>query len=173
MKRLEIPSRLLLLVAALLLGGSLATAAEPPPAPREGSFEGNWAVKGNVQQVVVHGARVTLARVEGKVTLRSGAGLAREFDALCNSVSDEKTGGVARCTWTDAAGDTLVLELSGSIIGPAGTVREAEGKVVGGTGRYADIQGQFHLDWLFVDSTVEDGRFTGYVTKLEGSWKRP
>ncbi len=54
-----------------------------------------------------------------------------------------------------------------------GTSREAKGTVVGGTGRYAGIEGGFELDWLFVDSALDDTRFKGYVTKLTGSWKRP
>lgn len=163
---------LLRLTAALLLAGLLG-AATGDEAPREGTFEGDWAISGTVQEVEVGAEKVTLARLEGPVTLRSAAGLAREFAAVCNSVRDRKTGGVARCTWTDEAGDVLMLEVSGSIIGPMGTSREAKGTVVGGTGRYAGIEGGFELDWLFVDSALDDTRFKGYVTKLTGSWKRP
>lgn len=163
---------LIRLSAALLLAG-LLTAATADEAPKEGTFEGDWAITGTVQEVEVGGEKVILARLEGPVTLRAHGGLAREFDAVCNSVRDQKTGGVARCTWTDDAGDVLLLEVSGSILGPMGTSREAKGTVVGGTGRYAGIEGGFELDWLFVDSALDDTRFKGYVTKLNGSWKRP
>lgn len=172
MKTPRNPRNLIRLSAALLLAG-LLTAATGDEAPREGTFEGDWAVTGTVQEVEVGGEKVTLARLEGPVTLRAHGGLAREFDAVCNSVRDQKTGGVARCTWTDEAGDALLLEVSGSILGPMGTSREAKGTVVGGTGRYAGIEGGFELDWLFVDSALDDTRFKGYVTKLTGSWKRP
>lgn len=160
------------ILAAVLLGLTLAGAAGDEP-PREGTFEGDWALSGTARPVEVGSATVVLSRLEGPVTLRSAGGLARKFDAVCNSVSDQKTGGVGRCTWTDEAGDTLLLELSGTILGPAGTVREARGSVIGGTGRYAAVEGEFRVDWLFVDSVLDDERFKGYVSKLEGHWKRP
>ena len=160
------------LLALALLGAGAVQAAEA--APKEGTFEGSMDVAGTTQAVQMGGVTVSLARITGKVKLRTADGLAaREFDAVCNVVSDQKTGGVGRCTWTDANGDTLLLELSGSIIGPAGTSREAVGRVVGGTGRYAGLEGDIDLEWLFVDSTLDDTRFKGYVTKLQGRWRRP
>jgi hypothetical protein len=164
------------LIRAFVIAGLLATsgaAVADQAAPKEGTFEGTWNVQGTIEPVRMGAVTMTVARVEGKVSLRSGDGLAREFSAVCNMVSDEATGGVGRCTWTDAAGDALVLEMSGEIIGPAGTSREGKGKVVGGTGRYAGVEGEIHLDWLFVESSLDDHRFKGYVTELKGSWKRP
>lgn len=172
MKTLRIPTAPVRLLAVLVAAAALGGAAGDEP-PREGTFEGDWSITGTVQEVEVGAEKVTVARLEGPVTLRSHGGLAREFAAVCNSVRDRKTGGIARCTWTDDAGDVLLLEVSGSILGPMGTSREAKGTVVGGTGRYAGIEGSFELDWLFVDSALDDTRFKGYVTKLTGSWKRP
>jgi len=175
MKTIRTASRpifLPLLLTVLLLAGVPAGAAEEP-LPDEGTFSGDWFIEGTVTQVEVGASPVTLARLEGRVKLTTTGGLAREFDALCHSVKNEKTGGVARCMWTDDQGDAVLLELSGSIIGPAGTLREARGTVIGGTGRYAGIEGGIELDWLFVESTLDDSRFKGYVTKLEGHWKRP
>jgi len=116
---------------------------------------------------------MALYRVEGPVTVRSSGGLATQFEAQCVGVSDQQTGGVARCVWTDEAGEKIFMELSGSIVGPMGTSREAEGPVIGGTGRYQGIEGSYHIDWLFVESRLDDGKFKGFVTKLTGSWKRP
>lgn len=172
MKRARNDTSSLLLLAALLLGGALPAGAQEA-LPREGTFSGDWSIQGTMTQVEMEGTPVTLGRLEGEVTLASTGGLAREFDALCHVVKHETTGGVARCTWTDAEGDAVYLEVSGSIIGPAGTLREARGTVIGGTGRYAGIEGGIELDWLFVESTLDDSRFKGYVTKLEGHWSRP
>lgn len=165
-------ARLLCLLALMFVGAALAAAAGDE-LPREGTFEGDWAISGTVRQVEVGEGTVILARLGGPVTLHSPGGLAREFDAVCNSVSDAETGGIARCTWTDETGDVLLLEVSGSILGSMGTVREARGTVAGGTGRYAGLEGELSLDWLFVESALDDQRFKGYVTKLTGQWKRP
>jgi hypothetical protein len=166
-------SSLALLLAALAGAAGAHAQAAADKLPGEGSFTGAWRLAGKIEPAKVGDATVTLARVQGKVTLESPGGLSREFDGTCNGVSDKKTGGVARCVWTDAKGDEIVLALEGSILGSAGTVREAKGRVIGGTGRYAGIEGEIHLDWLFVESGQGDQRFEGYVTKLQGSWKRP
>lgn len=166
------PSASLLL--AILLGAATAHAqAAADKLPNEGTFSGSWHLEGKVEPTKVGDATVNVAHVQGKVTLESAGGLSREFDGVCNAVSDKKTGGTGRCVWTDAKGDEVVIGIEGSILGSAGTVREAKGKVIGGTGRYAGIEGEIHLDWLFVESGKSDHRFQGYVTKLQGSWKRP
>jgi hypothetical protein len=188
MTRAHLASLVLGLLAATPLGAAPSTAAAAsaaaptaatsrgaaaPALPKEGTFEGTWHASGTVQKVPMRGATVTLARLDGQIELQSGDGLARQFEAVCNSVTDPKTGGAGRCVWTDASGDTIQFEVSGAPLGSAGTVREANGLVVGGTGRYAGIRGEFHVDWLFVESTADDSRFSGYITKLEGHWLRP
>jgi len=166
-------SPLALLLAAAIGAAAAHAEAAADKLPGEGTFSGSWRLAGKVEPTKVGDATVNLAHVQGKVTLETPGGLSREFDGTCNGVSDKKTGGVARCVWTDAKGDQVVIALEGSILGSAGTVRDAKGRVIGGTGRYAGIEGEIHLDWLFVESGQNDQRFEGYVTKLQGSWKRP
>jgi hypothetical protein len=73
----------------------------------------------------------------------------------------------------DADEDALFLEVGGSIIGPAGTSREAVGYVAGGTGKYAGVEGEFMADFLFLDSVLNPGTVTLRDTKFTGSWRRP
>ena len=114
-----------------------------------------------------------LYRFHGPAKVRSKDGLAREFESLCLGVSDNETGGVARCVWTDGEGERIFIELSGEIIGPTGTVRAAVGAVVGGTGRYRGMEGGFELDWLFLESKLEPGKIMARTFKFEGNWKAP
>ena len=160
------------IAASVFLALSVATAGGEAIAD-EGTFKGDWSLKGTSRPIEVDAEKVVLVRVEGPVKLVSSSGLATAFDALCVGASDQQTGGVARCVWTDQEGEKIFLELSSSIVGPMGTAREAEGTVIGGTGRYRGIEGSFHVDWLFIESHFDDSKFQGYVTKLEGSWKRP
>jgi len=165
-----------LLTAGLVLALVSLAMAAPSRAQvaAEGTFEGNWDLSGYAETVAMDDGEISVMKLEGPVRITSAAsGLAREFDSVCAGVSDKKTGGIGRCVWTDGDGDTLLVELSGSIIGPAGTSREALGVVAGGTGKYADIKGSFDVDWLFIESVLEPGKVMGRDTKFTGAWWTP
>lgn len=141
---------------------------------KAGTFEGNWDVEGTTESLEMDGGRVSIYRVQGPVKItNSSSGLAREFQSRCVGVSDEETGGIGRCVWEDAEGDGLFLELSGEIIGPMGTTREAVGIVIGGTGKYAGLQGGFEADFLFLESVLDEGKITFRNTNFKGSWTLP
>ena len=141
---------------------------------KEGTFEGNWDVDGTTESLEMDGGKLSIYRVEGSVEItNSSSGMAREFQSRCVGVSDEETGGIGRCVWTDADGDGLFLELSGEIVGPAGTARDAVGVVVGGTGRYVGLVGSFEAEFLFLESVLDEGKITFRDTSFKGSWKRP
>ena len=141
---------------------------------REGTFEGHWKVEGTTESLEMDGGKVSIYRVEGPVKItNSSSGIAREFQSSCVGVSDEETGGIGRCVWTDADGDGLFLELSGEIIGPAGTTRDALGIVVGGTGKYVGLEGSFEAEFLFWESVLDEGKITFRDTSFKGSWKLP
>lgn len=141
---------------------------------KDGTFEGDWNVEGSAESVEVEGARVSIYRVEGPAKITNAdSGMKREFKTRCVGVSDEEAGGVGRCVWADEDGDGLFLELSGEIVGPAGTTREAVGLVVGGTGKYAGIEGVFGMELLFWESALEPGKITIRDTNFKGTWKLP
>ncbi len=155
------------LCSAVVLG-------QPSELAKEGTFEGNWDVEGTTESMEIDDGQISIYRVEGPVKItNSSSGLAREFSSRCVGVSDEETGGIGRCVWVDSAGESLFLELSGEIIGPMGTTREAVGIVIGGTGKYAGLQGEFEADFLFWESVLEPGKITLRNTSFKGSWKLP
>ena len=170
------PSRRRSIGIAILVALSLgaATLARAQEIAKEGTFEGNWDLTGTARTLEMDDGEVSVMRLEGPVTITNAStGLAREFDSVCAGVSDNKTGGVARCVWMDSDDDALFLELGGSIIGPAGTTREAVGVVVGGTGKYRGLEGEFAVEWLFWESAFDEGKVTGRDTKFTGSWRLP
>ena len=161
-------------VAMCLCLCSAVVLAQPSELAKEGTFEGNWDVEGSTESMEMDDGQISIYRVTGPVEItNSSSGLAREFQSRCVGVSDEETGGIGRCVWVDTAGESLFLELSGEIIGPMGTTREAVGIVVGGTGKYAGLQGDFEADFLFWESALEDGKITLRNTSFKGSWNLP
>lgn len=139
----------------------------------EGTFEATWSLDGSRQAIELDGEPMAAYRMTGPVKVRRSDGLATEFASVCAGVSDEKTGGMARCTWTDENGDEVFFELTGKIVGTMGTARETEGKIVGGTGRYVGLEGWISTDWLFWESAFEEGKITGRDTETRGGWRRP
>lgn len=173
----ELRKNLPLIVLVVLMAAWTLVVSSPSRADdlaREGTFEGNWDVEGTTESLEMDGVRVAVYRVEGPVKItNSSSGMAREFQSSCVGVSDEETGGIGRCVWADADGEGLFLELSGEIVGPAGTTREAVGIVVGGTGKYAGLQGGFEAEFLFWESVLDEGKITFRDTSFKGSWKIP
>lgn len=138
---------------------------------RQGTFEGKWTLEGRLGTMDVDGHEVQVMRVEGPVTVETTGGLRTAFESDCVGVADGEAGGTGRCIWTDADGDAITMDMEGRIIGPAGTFREAKGVITGGTGKYAKLEGEYQLDWLFIESSIEPGKVLGRGTKLEGTWR--
>ena len=165
------PAVLVLTIAGLFAHGAPSLAEE---LAKEGTFEGNWEVEGTTESLEMDDGKVSVYRVEGPAKITNAdTGMAREFQTRCVGVSDEETGGIGRCAWTDSDGDGLFLELSGEIVGPAGTTRDAVGIVVGGTGKYAGLAGGFEAEFLFWESALDEGKITFRNTSFKGSWRRP
>jgi hypothetical protein len=167
---LRAPSRTVIATIALLFVLVVPVSAEVAD---EGTFEATWSLDGSRQSIELDGKPMAAYRMTGPVKVRRSDGLATEFDSVCAGVSDEKTGGMARCTWTDENGDEVFLELTGKIVGSMGTSRETEGKIVGGTGKYVGLEGWISTDWLFWESAFEEGKITGRDTETRGGWRRP
>ena len=145
----------------------------PAQAADDGTFEATWSLEGTRESVVLGGKSVAAYRLTGPVKIRTGEGMAREFSTVCTGVSNEETGGMARCTWTDDEGGEIFLELTGKIIGTMGTSRETQGKIAGGTGRYEGLEGWIDTDWLFWESALEEKTVKARDTDTRGGWRRP
>ncbi len=154
---------------------ALAVIAVPVDAEvaREGTFDATWSLEGSRESIEIEGQPISAYVLTGEVKVRRSDGLSSRFESTCTGVSDDKTGGAARCTWTDDKGDQVLLLFTGRIIGSMGTTREADGEILGGTGRYQGLQGWIRTDWLFWESVREEGKVTGRDTETTGGWKLP
>jgi hypothetical protein len=170
------------LVLALVLAASACGPATEPPASVSPShewreFEGSWNATGTRHTIAV-GAdhRASIVDLSGTMLLagseRPGVGFRAEGIALV----DSSAGLVGRAVWTDENGDQVWSELTGQ--GTAAGNR-IEGKIRGGTGRYAGAEGTYEFSWRYVleggDGTVQGqaiglkGRVRASSTTKEGS----
>ena len=164
-------------VRSLVVAAALAALGGPAGAqdiPREGSFDGRWDVVGKAQRIELGGERtVTVAKFEGAIVLTGQArGLSRGFRAECVGLQDQKTGGLGRCVWKDRFDHEIWSEIESDSPG-SGTARKSRGKMVGGTGKFEGISGEFEFDWVYMAPASGEGNVRGYATQIAGSWKLP
>jgi hypothetical protein len=108
--------------------------------------------------------RAAIFDLTGSVLLTGPQRPAVGFIAHAIGFSDSRAGMQGRCVWTDERGDMVYSELSGQAIG---TGNHIVGKVIGGTGRYAGVTGDYSFQWQYVVDT-EDGAVSGRVVDLKG-----
>ena len=172
---MRVLGRFALRAAVAALGLMLISSASPAAAqdaPRSGTFEALWSLKGTAQELELGAGRKTSTfRHTGTITFRNAQGLVGTALASCLGLGDTARGDVGRCVWVLEGGDRIFSELSGQLApGPeSGTVR---GSFVGGTGRFQQISGSYELDWV-VRLTGEPGAFRAQTVRMSGSWKTP
>ncbi len=141
-----------------------ASAAAPGQALH---FTGTGSVTGKRQTLAMgatHPAEVF--RLGGSLMLSGDRRPGLAFRADLIGYHDGRRGMVGSGVWTDEQGDQVFSELRGS--GTAGAL--IEGRITGGTGRFAAASGNYRLHWrALVES--EDGSVSGRLTDLEG-WAR-
>jgi hypothetical protein len=84
-------------------------------------------------------------------------------------MSDSRTGVRGRSVWTDEHGDQVFSEFEGS---PMGTGSALTGTIIGGTGRYAGLVGDYRFRWEYVID-AEEGAISGRTIDLEGRAQIP
>ncbi len=157
----------LIFVATLLCNGcgqpDQATTAMLPGERQ--SFSGNWSPNGT-QQVLDLGAgrRAGIFRLSGSLVLTGKQRLARAFGTEVIGFSDSSSGLLGRSVWTDEHGDRVFSELRGEGIGPG---RRIEGSIIGGTGRYAGVRGEYRFEWQRL-TPLEGDELAGRVVGLHG-----
>lgn len=156
-----------LFTVAVAVAVAVAFPASAEDAEPQVHFEGTWSFEGHKVSESEQGA---LFVTTGEARIATD-GKEIAFATRCLGASDQENGGIARCRWSAGPEDSILLDLSGTIIGPMGTLREAQGRLLAGTGRFAGIQGEVQLDWLFIDSVFEEGKITGSSSDIEGWWK--
>ena len=95
---------------------------------------------------------------------------ALQSDCVGLSLTEERTTGTGRCVWTDSDGDRITSEVTGAL---SGTDSKVRGRFIGGTGKYAGLEGNYDLDWRYLRVIEEEGTIHGYSTSLTGNWKLP
>ncbi len=106
-------------------------------------------------------------RATGSLLLEGKQRLKRGFKADVIGFSDNLTGMQGRAVWTDERGDKVFSELhsEGDI-----TTTAIAGKFLGGTGRYANITGEYTFKWKRLIKG-ENGEISGRVVDFKG-WAR-
>jgi hypothetical protein len=129
------------------------------------AFEGTWSASGNRQTLELGQDRqATIFRLTGSLLLAGEQKLGVGFRAQVIGLSDTGTGMLGRCIWTDEKGDRVYSELKGDAVGPGGRI---VGTIVGGTGRWAGVTGEYTFRWQHVIS-AENDEVSGRVVDLKG-----
>ena len=155
---------------AVFLCTATASAAE---LQKSGEFQGNWTAIGTAQTLALaesHSA--SILRLQGTIVTESSHGMTRALQSDCVGLNlqEERTTGSGRCVWTDTDGDRVISEIAGAL---SGTVSKVRGRFIGGTGKYAGIEGGYELDWQYLRAIEEEGTIHGYSTSMTGSWRLP
>ena len=110
------------------------------------------------------GRRVEAFRLGGSLMLTGEQRLGLGFRSDVIGLADSQTGMQGRSVWTDERGDQVFSELSSATTGPGNLI---QGRIIGGTGRFAGISGDYAFKWhpLVVS---EDGGVSGRVIDLKG-----
>jgi hypothetical protein len=153
-------------VLCVLLGLTLSGGAQPTNLWR--TFGGSWSATGQEETIPTGGPRLAaVTRLSGSLVLTRGAGLSRGFRGEAIGFDDGFAARLGRSVWTDDRGDRIFSELKGD---PLETGRHWTGTITGGSGRYANISGEYELTWQYVVRT-EDGAFQGRSADLRGRFR--
>ena len=134
-------------------------------APEQRHFTGNWSVSGTRQTLDMGpGHRAEAFRLGGALMLTGEQRLGLGFRSDVIGLSDNRTGMQGRSVWTDERGDQVFSELASATTGPGNLI---QGRIIGGTGRFAGVSGEYSFKWhpLVVS---EDGSVSGRVEGLKG-----
>jgi len=121
------------------------------------TFEGSWTSAGTRQTLDLGpDHRASIFDLTGSLLLTGRAGPPSVPGAVIG-FADNLAGMHGRSVWTDERGDQVYSELKSE---STGTGDRIIGTVLGGTGRYAGVTGEYSFRWQYmVDS--EDGAVSG------------
>lgn len=129
------------------------------------TFEGTWSASGTRQTLNLDlNHRASIFDLTGSVLLTGDRGLGVGFRAQAIGFTDSLTGMQGRSVWTDERGDKVYSELKGEFMA---TGNRIVGTFQGGTGRYAEVTGEYSFQWRFIVES-EDGAVNGRAVDLKG-----
>lgn len=163
--------RSLALIGVLLISACDRQTPPPPTASKPGeikTFTGTWSATGNRQTLQLESDHeAVIFRLTGSMLLAGQQRLRKGFKADLIGFYDTLSGMQGRCVWTDERGDKVFSELHGQT-GEVGTL--IEGRFLGGTGRYANVSGEYTFRWKRLINN-ENGEVSGRAVDLKG-WAR-
>jgi hypothetical protein len=167
-----IRTRLFGLVLLALVAAMAVPAASGQVTPGGGdwrTFEGTWSASGQHQVLpTTTGRPAGTFQLSGAIALTSGVGLSRGFRGEAIGYDNGAGVMVGHCVWTDERGDRVYSQLRSEAVA---TGRRVTGTVVGGTGRYAGLTGEFSFEWQYVvegESGAISGRAIGMRGRVRG-----
>jgi len=165
---------LLVTLAILVLGSACSEQARGPevslPPGEWRTFTGTWSASGTRQTLRLGpDHRASIVSLSGTLLLTGTRGLGIGFQAEVIGMSDSRAGVRGRSVWTDERGDQVFSEFEG---GPMGTGSALTGTIIGGTGRYAGLVGDYRFRWEYVID-AEEGAISGRTIDLEGRAQIP
>jgi hypothetical protein len=167
--RRGLPLVLLALLLASACGGP-AKGPESTSLPGEWkSFEGSGTATGHRQTLLMGpDHKVNIFNFSGSLLLIGERRLGRGFRIDLIGSADSLKGGTGWSVWTDTGGDQVLSEIRGERIGTGARIL---GTLVGGTGRFAGVTGEYEFEWQFVIES-EDGNLQGRITGLRGRFRQ-
>jgi len=155
---------LVLLLAAACSGQANDVRSAPAPGETR-TFEGTWSASGSRSTLALEpGHKASIFNLTGSLLLTGERGLGVGFQGEAIGFSDSKAGGTGQCVWTDQRGDKIFSQLRGESLGTGSRVT---GTIIGGTGRWVGLTGEYELHWQYVIE-ADDGTISGRAVGLKG-----
>ncbi len=135
-------------------------------APQQRNFTGAGSLSGTRQTLKMGpGRRAEAFWLSGSLMLTGEQRLGLGFRAEVIGLADNQTGLQGRSVWTDERGDQVFSTLSSATTGPGSVI---QGRLTGGTGRFAGVSGDYRFTWSPLVIS-EDGGVSGRLLDLKGS----
>ncbi len=155
----------LLLLALLVPAQAPVGQGGAPPQGAWRTFEGSWSASGQRQVLPSGIGRLAdTFQLSGSVALTLGEGLARGYLGEAIGFDDGASISVGSAVWTDQRGDRIFSQLKGE---PFGEGHRINGTITGGTGRYANLEGDYTFVWQYL-VLAEGGTVQGRSIDLKG-----
>jgi hypothetical protein len=154
---------------------SMALACSPSNDPAQGgvpqgearTFEGSWSAAGIKRTLTLGpGHESSVFDLNGSVVLSGQQRPAVGFRARVIGFSDDRATLLGRSVWTDERGDQVFSDLRSDT---QVTGNRIFGTIRGGTGRYADVTGEYSFEWKYM-LEAGDGTVSGRSIDLRGQF---
>jgi hypothetical protein len=157
------------LVVSALLGLVPGAPAQQPASDRWRPFTATWSLDGERQLIETEGKRPgSIVHLTGPLTLTRGEGLRAGFYSEVIGFDDGEALLVGRIVLVDDRSDRIFCTFRAE---PIGNGRHATATIVGGSGRFEGLTGEFSFSWQYVVD-VGEGRVSLRSVDVAGRTRR-